>query len=157
MHTFCSYCIKQWKKNKIACPVCRKGITSENRNYLVDNVVNIVSNFQEEEEKHNRKELVQQHKELIENLVTESFLSASVFRVPTRFSPPLTLRFPVRDDALSTASTASANYDRNLLFDLNPWNCSQLIFFSISRVPELLVRRSLGSPHKRPSADLYFG
>ena len=72
MHTFCQYCIKEWKKNRCVCPICRRGIISENRNYLVDNVVNVAISCQTEEQKKSRRELVEEHTELIRNFAHES-------------------------------------------------------------------------------------
>lgn len=38
-HTFCQYCITEWKKQKTECPICRHKIKKdqEKRNFLVDN------------------------------------------------------------------------------------------------------------------------
>lgn len=38
-HTFCSYCIVNWSKQKNCCPFCQEGITSATRSFVVDNIV----------------------------------------------------------------------------------------------------------------------
>ncbi|KAI9556474.1 hypothetical protein GHT06_016262 [Daphnia sinensis] len=76
MHTFCQFCITQWKsfeKNRasvIGCPVCREPIVSEKRNFSTDNIIDIVVDFYSDEEKNNRKELVKQYQELTQNLLS---------------------------------------------------------------------------------------
>ncbi|XP_046439818.1 E3 ubiquitin-protein ligase rnf8-B-like [Daphnia pulex] len=76
MHTFCQYCVTQWKnfeKNRapiVGCPVCRESITSERRNFSMDNIIGIIVDGYSEDEKNNRKELMKQHQELSRNLLT---------------------------------------------------------------------------------------
>lgn len=76
MHTFCQYCVTQWKnfeKNRapiVGCPVCREAITSERRNFSMDNIIGIIVDGYSEDEKNNRKELMKQHQELSRNLLT---------------------------------------------------------------------------------------
>jgi hypothetical protein len=76
MHTFCQFCVTQWKKFEknrapvVGCPVCRESITSEKRNFSIDNIIGIIVDCYSEEEMSNRKELVNQHQELNRNLLS---------------------------------------------------------------------------------------
>ncbi|RVE55715.1 hypothetical protein OJAV_G00228710 [Oryzias javanicus] len=38
-HSFCSYCINQWRKKKEECPICRQAITSQSRCLALDNFI----------------------------------------------------------------------------------------------------------------------
>ncbi|XP_049914517.1 E3 ubiquitin-protein ligase rnf8 isoform X3 [Epinephelus moara] len=38
-HSFCSYCIKQWRKKKDECPICRQSILSQTRCLALDNCI----------------------------------------------------------------------------------------------------------------------
>lgn len=62
MHTFCQYCINQWKSNKvpIECPVCRTPITTERRNFIVDSAIDAIVASLSEEMKNGRKNLIEQ-------------------------------------------------------------------------------------------------
>nr|CAH0112012.1 unnamed protein product [Daphnia galeata] len=70
MHTFCRYCISQWKNSErirqieAGCPVCREPATSEKRNYFADNLIDIMVDCYPEEERNSRKQLVANHQEL---------------------------------------------------------------------------------------------
>ncbi len=64
MHTFCQFCVNQWKKNKVECPICRAPITTEGKNILVDNMIDAMVCSLSEELKNRRKELVKQRQEL---------------------------------------------------------------------------------------------
>uniref|UniRef100_UPI0037E9C765 E3 ubiquitin-protein ligase rnf8 isoform X2 n=1 Tax=Semicossyphus pulcher TaxID=241346 RepID=UPI0037E9C765 len=39
-HSFCSFCIKQWRKKKDECPICRRAIQSQTRCLALDNCIN---------------------------------------------------------------------------------------------------------------------
>lgn len=39
-HSFCCYCIKQWRKKKDECPICRQAIQSQTRCLALDNCIN---------------------------------------------------------------------------------------------------------------------
>ena len=70
MHTFCRYCISQWKNSErirqieAGCPVCREPATLEKRNYFADNLIDIMVDCYPEEERNSRKQLVANHQEL---------------------------------------------------------------------------------------------
>ncbi|XP_030577664.1 E3 ubiquitin-protein ligase rnf8 isoform X1 [Archocentrus centrarchus] len=38
-HSFCCYCIKQWRKKKDECPICRQAIQSQTRCLALDNCI----------------------------------------------------------------------------------------------------------------------
>jgi len=38
-HSFCAFCLKEWKKNKNECPVCRARITTETRSLVLDSYI----------------------------------------------------------------------------------------------------------------------
>lgn len=38
-HTFCSYCIHNWRKQKNVCPFCLATISSVTRSFVVDNII----------------------------------------------------------------------------------------------------------------------
>ncbi|CAL1268383.1 unnamed protein product [Larinioides sclopetarius] len=39
-HTFCEYCISEWKKKQKKCPICREKITSETKILVLDSFIN---------------------------------------------------------------------------------------------------------------------
>ncbi|XP_077017776.1 E3 ubiquitin-protein ligase RNF8 isoform X2 [Tamandua tetradactyla] len=48
-HSFCSYCINEWMKRKIECPICRKDIKSKTHSLVLDNCINkMVDNLSSE-------------------------------------------------------------------------------------------------------------
>ncbi|XP_055993342.1 E3 ubiquitin-protein ligase RNF8 isoform X2 [Sorex fumeus] len=48
-HSFCSYCISEWMKRKIECPICRKDIKSKTHSLVLDNCINkMVENLSSE-------------------------------------------------------------------------------------------------------------
>lgn len=57
-HTFCKYCIGQWKKNKKECPNCRGHITSETRSLVIDNFIDKIVPTLSEELQKRRSEIV---------------------------------------------------------------------------------------------------
>ncbi|XP_045601879.2 E3 ubiquitin-protein ligase RNF8 isoform X2 [Procambarus clarkii] len=65
-HTFCRYCIDQWKKNKKECPNCRAPITSETRSLVVDNFIEKIVPTLSEEMKRRRAEIVAERKAVVE-------------------------------------------------------------------------------------------
>ncbi|KFP45047.1 E3 ubiquitin-protein ligase RNF8 [Chlamydotis macqueenii] len=38
-HSFCSYCINEWTKRKVECPICRQEIKSKTRSLVLDNCI----------------------------------------------------------------------------------------------------------------------
>ncbi len=71
MHTFCKYCINQWRTNSKSkktqengCPICRAPITFLGRNLLIDNVIGVMVNLLTEEKKKSREDLFQKRREM---------------------------------------------------------------------------------------------
>ncbi|KAM7283287.1 RING finger protein 141-like [Ixodes scapularis] len=56
-HTFCAYCIQNWRKQRDCCPFCQVKISSVTRSFVVDNVIEELVCFNPELEK-SRKQLV---------------------------------------------------------------------------------------------------
>ncbi|EDL22626.1 ring finger protein 8 [Mus musculus] len=38
-HSFCSFCINEWMKRKVECPICRKDIESRTNSLVLDNCI----------------------------------------------------------------------------------------------------------------------
>jgi len=57
-HSFCQYCIKEWRKKKNDCPVCRKKITTETRALVLDSYIDKMVAQLGDEMKERRKENV---------------------------------------------------------------------------------------------------
>lgn len=47
-HTFCSYCIQNWQKQKNSCPFCLVTISSVTRSFVVDNIIDELVDFNPE-------------------------------------------------------------------------------------------------------------
>ncbi|KAL3186117.1 hypothetical protein MRX96_028241 [Rhipicephalus microplus] len=47
-HTFCSYCIHHWRKQKNMCPFCLTAISSVTRSFIVDNIIDELVCFKPE-------------------------------------------------------------------------------------------------------------
>ncbi|XP_012979808.1 E3 ubiquitin-protein ligase RNF8 isoform X2 [Mesocricetus auratus] len=48
-HSFCSFCISEWMKRKLECPICRKDIESRTHSLVLDNCINkMVDNLSSE-------------------------------------------------------------------------------------------------------------
>lgn len=48
-HSFCSYCINEWMKRKIECPICRKDIKFKTRSLVLDSCISkMVDNLSSE-------------------------------------------------------------------------------------------------------------
>ncbi|XP_049939871.1 E3 ubiquitin-protein ligase rnf8-like isoform X3 [Schistocerca serialis cubense] len=56
-HTFCKFCISEWKKKKKDCPVCRKPISAEFRSLSLDNFINKMVENLSDDMKKRRQEL----------------------------------------------------------------------------------------------------
>ncbi|CAN8011666.1 unnamed protein product [Ixodes pacificus] len=56
-HTFCAYCIQNWRKQRNCCPFCQVKISSVTRSFVVDNVIEELVCFNPELKKF-RKQLV---------------------------------------------------------------------------------------------------
>ncbi|KAL3271559.1 hypothetical protein HHI36_022034 [Cryptolaemus montrouzieri] len=56
-HTFCKYCIDQWKKQQCFCPICRQKITSMAPTLVLDNYIEKIVCQMDDETKERRKRI----------------------------------------------------------------------------------------------------
>ncbi|XP_027799470.1 E3 ubiquitin-protein ligase RNF8 [Marmota flaviventris] len=61
-HSFCSYCINEWMKRKIECPICRKDIESKTHSLVLDNCINKMVDNLSSEVKERRIVLIRERK-----------------------------------------------------------------------------------------------
>ncbi|XP_049914515.1 E3 ubiquitin-protein ligase rnf8 isoform X1 [Epinephelus moara] len=62
-HSFCSYCIKQWRKKKDECPICRQSILSQTRCLALDNCIDSMVENLSLDMKSRRQTLITERKE----------------------------------------------------------------------------------------------
>ncbi|XP_077366514.1 E3 ubiquitin-protein ligase rnf8 [Festucalex cinctus] len=62
-HSFCCHCIKQWRKKKEECPICRQAIKSHSRCLALDNYIDSVVENLSLEMKTKRQALVSERRE----------------------------------------------------------------------------------------------
>ncbi|NWT20325.1 RNF8 ligase, partial [Vireo altiloquus] len=62
-HSFCSYCINEWTKRKVECPICRQEIKSKTRSLVLDNCINRMVEKLDVEMKEHRLTLIRERKE----------------------------------------------------------------------------------------------
>ncbi|XP_023442003.1 E3 ubiquitin-protein ligase RNF8 isoform X2 [Dasypus novemcinctus] len=61
-HSFCSYCINEWMKRKIECPICRKDIESKTHSLVLDNCINKMVDNLSSEVRERRNILIRERK-----------------------------------------------------------------------------------------------
>ncbi|XP_019405180.1 PREDICTED: cap-specific mRNA (nucleoside-2'-O-)-methyltransferase 1 isoform X3 [Crocodylus porosus] len=61
-HSFCSYCINEWMKRKVECPICRRGIESKTRSLVLDNCIDRLVENLSLEMKERRLTLIRERK-----------------------------------------------------------------------------------------------
>ncbi|NXQ52397.1 RNF8 ligase, partial [Anthoscopus minutus] len=61
-HSFCSYCINEWMKHKVECPICRQEIKSKTRSLVLDNCINRMVEKLNVEMKEHRLSLTRERK-----------------------------------------------------------------------------------------------
>ncbi|XP_045860447.1 E3 ubiquitin-protein ligase RNF8 isoform X3 [Meles meles] len=61
-HSFCSYCINEWMKRKVECPICRKDIKSKTHSLVLDNCINKMVDNLSSEVKERRIVLIRERK-----------------------------------------------------------------------------------------------
>lgn len=61
-HSFCSYCISEWMKRKIECPICRKDIKSKTHSLVLDNCIDKMVDSLSSEVKERRIDLIRERK-----------------------------------------------------------------------------------------------
>ncbi|KAM6083015.1 E3 ubiquitin-protein ligase RNF8 isoform 1-T1 [Chlamydotis macqueenii] len=62
-HSFCSYCINEWTKRKVECPICRQEIKSKTRSLVLDNCIDRMVEKLDVEMKERRLTLIRERKE----------------------------------------------------------------------------------------------
>ncbi|XP_036104783.1 E3 ubiquitin-protein ligase RNF8 isoform X3 [Molossus molossus] len=62
-HSFCSYCINEWMKRKVECPICRKDIKSKTPSLVLDNCISKMVDNLSSEVKERRIDLIKRRKE----------------------------------------------------------------------------------------------
>ncbi|KAK2513403.1 E3 ubiquitin-protein ligase RNF8 isoform X1 [Columba livia] len=62
-HSFCSYCINEWTKRKVECPICRQEIKSKTRSLVLDNCIDRMVEKLDVEMKEHRLTLIRERKE----------------------------------------------------------------------------------------------
>ncbi|KGL76822.1 E3 ubiquitin-protein ligase RNF8 [Tinamus guttatus] len=74
-HSFCSYCINEWTKRKVECPICRQEIKSKTRSLVLDNCIDRMVEKLDVEMKDRRLALIRERKEkqnVLVNLATDN-------------------------------------------------------------------------------------
>ncbi|XP_016079229.1 PREDICTED: E3 ubiquitin-protein ligase RNF8 isoform X2 [Miniopterus natalensis] len=61
-HSFCSYCINEWMKRKVECPICRKDIKSKTPSLVLDNCISKMVDNLSSEVKERRIDLIKRRK-----------------------------------------------------------------------------------------------
>ncbi|XP_050565601.1 E3 ubiquitin-protein ligase RNF8 isoform X6 [Cygnus atratus] len=61
-HSFCSYCINEWTKRKVECPICRQEIKSKTRSLVLDNCIDRMVENLDVEMKEHRLSLIRERK-----------------------------------------------------------------------------------------------
>ncbi|NWH62964.1 RNF8 ligase, partial [Geococcyx californianus] len=62
-HSFCSYCIDEWMKRKVECPICRQEIQSKTRSLVLDNCIDRMVEKLDVEMKEHRLTLIRERTE----------------------------------------------------------------------------------------------
>ncbi|GAB6026040.1 E3 ubiquitin-protein ligase rnf8 [Chamberlinius hualienensis] len=86
-HSFCEYCINQWKKTKQECPMCRKSITSSVPSLALDNFISQYMATQSADAQDRRKETVTERQAAVSAAsanIPSSSSSGRPFRRATR-------------------------------------------------------------------------
>ncbi|XP_027732043.1 cap-specific mRNA (nucleoside-2'-O-)-methyltransferase 1 isoform X1 [Vombatus ursinus] len=61
-HSFCSYCINEWMKRKVECPICRQDIESKTRSLVLDNCISKMVEKLSSEMKERREILINERR-----------------------------------------------------------------------------------------------
>lgn len=57
-HSFCEYCIQEWMKRKMECPICRRRITSQMYSRVIDSYIDKVVDALSDDMKKRREEVI---------------------------------------------------------------------------------------------------
>ncbi|XP_057679133.1 E3 ubiquitin-protein ligase rnf8 isoform X2 [Corythoichthys intestinalis] len=131
-HSFCCYCINQWRKKKEECPICRQAINSQTRCLALDNCIDSMVENLSLDMKARRQKLVSDRKG--EHLPAAAHVivkqdeesdsddsSEGGVEIPDRTrstSRTARSRFPTSDDAFMIQSESSSDSD-SYHYDLN--------------------------------------
>ncbi|XP_076773192.1 E3 ubiquitin-protein ligase RNF8 isoform X2 [Arvicanthis niloticus] len=61
-HSFCSFCINEWMKRKVECPICRKDIESRTNSLVLDNCISKMVDNLSSDVKERRRALVRERR-----------------------------------------------------------------------------------------------
>ncbi|XP_067098528.1 E3 ubiquitin-protein ligase rnf8 isoform X1 [Osmerus mordax] len=61
-HSFCLHCIREWRKRKDECPICRQAILSQTRSLVLDNCIDRMVDNLSPDMKDRRRELIIERK-----------------------------------------------------------------------------------------------
>ncbi|XP_036624995.1 E3 ubiquitin-protein ligase RNF8 isoform X2 [Trichosurus vulpecula] len=61
-HSFCSFCISEWMKRKMECPICRQDIESKTRSLVLDNCISKMVDKLSSEMKERREILISERR-----------------------------------------------------------------------------------------------
>lgn len=77
-HSFCHYCIGQWRKRRDECPICRQPIQSQTRCLALDNCIDSMVENLSADVKARRRKLIAERKgeRCVCRLVTPAYLSS---------------------------------------------------------------------------------
>lgn len=76
-HTFCQYCIMEWRAIRDICPVCRKPIETVTRSLVLDNYIDKVLENLSKERQEVRKKLIEERKQLVKDKINSGDLLSS--------------------------------------------------------------------------------
>ncbi|XP_037261256.1 E3 ubiquitin-protein ligase RNF8 isoform X1 [Falco biarmicus] len=85
-HSFCSYCINEWTKRKVECPICRQEIKSKTRSLVLDNCIDRMVEKLDVEMKEHRLTVIRERKEIQNVLVkpatdNDSSVNSSIYSI----------------------------------------------------------------------------
>ncbi|NXN91564.1 RNF8 ligase, partial [Rhinopomastus cyanomelas] len=84
-HSFCSYCINEWTKRKVECPICRQEIKSKTRSLVLDNCIDRMVEKLDAETKEHRLTLIRARKEK-QNVLVKPAASNDSSAISSTFS-----------------------------------------------------------------------
>jgi pSer/pThr/pTyr-binding forkhead associated (FHA) protein len=76
-HTYCKFCIEEWRKNKSSCPICRKFIATVSPTLVLDNFIDKIISTQSDQVKETRQNIIKQREEMVVNVASSSTVSTS--------------------------------------------------------------------------------
>lgn len=86
-HTFCQYCIEEWRKKKNECPICRTFISSQCRSLVLDSFITKMVNNLSEEMKQRRGQILKEREEAEEALKVKKTVTLTESTVDLTGSP----------------------------------------------------------------------